>query len=360
MWVIGAWIAAAATVMGREALHRLRRGAPWQPVLAGVTLALLLWGGVTLVRRAAGLDILGDGHTLTLGAQLVKVWDLYAVTFSGMSVVNWVFGTDVLVTSAFNVLLLAQLVTAIVLLAWCRPWSPARRFLAFLTAATLYLVLAIAATRQVGGSHHLFTLWPMPTLHLVALVAVAAQHLGTERGRGMALRASVALTGVIAGARCSHGTWPWTCATSTSGATTATSGRCSTPPSPSLGKRLDTFGADRVMAVDWGLHQPLVTLEGRERAATYREWTWRLIDAKGSVAGSDMQRVIAQDLAGKRVAFVLHGPGYTVFDGVRARLDALLAGTRPCSTEEEGFVNAAGKTIYTIVMADYASCTPRP
>lgn len=360
VWVIGAWIAAAATVMGREALHRLRRGAPWQPVLAGVTLALLLWGGVTLVRRAAGLDILGDGHTLTLGAQLVKVWDLYAVTFSGMSVVNWVFGTDVLVTSAFNVLLLAQLVTAIVLLAWCRPWSPARRFLAFLTAATLYLVLAIAATRQVGGSHHLFTLWPMPTLHLVALVAVAAQHLGTERGRGMALRASVALTGVIAGAAL----LAWNVAMDLRYIDVWRNDRdfrpLFDPAIANLGKRLDTLAPDRVVAVDWGLHQPLVTLEGRERAATYREWTWRLIDAKGSVAGSDMQRVIAQDLAGKRVAFVLHGPGYTVFDGVRARLDALLAGTRPCSTEEEGFVNAAGKTIYTIVMADYASCTPRP
>ena len=74
---------------------------------------------VTLVRRAAQLDILGDAGTLSLAAQLGKVWNLYATTFSGMSVISWVFGIDMLATSAFNILLIVQLAAAVVLLA-CR------------------------------------------------------------------------------------------------------------------------------------------------------------------------------------------------------------------------------------------------
>lgn len=356
IWVIGAWLAATVTVMGPTAWSRLRAAAPWQPIVAGVTAALLAWGVLTLVRRAAGLDILGDAQTLTWGEQLAKVWNLYASTFSGLSVINWVFGADVPVTAAFNVLLLLQLVTAIVLLAWCRPWTPARRLLAFLTAATAYLLLAIAATRQVGGSHHLFMLWPMPTLHLVTLVAVAAQHLGTERGRGMALRGAIALGGIVAvGALLA-----WNVAMDIRYADVWRNDRdfrpLFDPAIASLGERLDALAPDRVISVDWGLHQPLVTLAGRDRAARYREWTWRLADAGSNLDRDDMRRVIARDLPGKRVAFVLHGPGYTVFDGARARLDALLAATKPCSTTEEGFSNASGRMIYTIVLADYASC----
>jgi len=358
VWVIAAWLAATATVMGSMAWGRLRSGAPWQPLVAGVTAALLAWGLLTFVRRAAGLDILGDAHTLTWTAQAVKVWNLYASTFSGLSVVNWVFGADVPVTAAFNILLLAQLVTAVVLLAWCRPWTPARRLLAFLTAATAYLLLAIVATRQVGGSHHLFMLWPMPTLHLVTLVAVAAQHLGTERGRGMALRAAIALCGIIVGGAL----LAWNVAMDLRYADIWRNDRdfrpLFDPAIASLGKRLDALAPDRVISVDWGLHQPLVTLEGRDRAANYREWTWRLLDAGPDLARDDLARAIARDLPGKRVAFVLHGTGFAVLEGARGRLDALLAATTPCNTTEEAFANAAGRQIYTIVLADYASCKP--
>ncbi len=358
IWVIAAWLAATALVMGPIAWSRLRGGAPWQPLVAGVTIALLVWGAFTLVRRAAGLDILGDGGTLTATAQVAKVWALYAATFSGLSVVHWVFGADVPVTQTFNVVLLVQLAAAVLLLAWCRPWTPARRLLAFLTAATVFLLVAIAATRQVGGSHHLFMLWPMPTLHLVTLVAVAAQHLGTERGRGMALRASVALAGVIAcGALLA-----WNIAMDLRYADIWRNDRdfrpLFDPAIASLGKRLDAMAPDRVISVDWGLHQPLVTLAGRDDAARYREWSWRLFDAGADLGRDDVARAIARDLTGKRVAFVLHGEGFNVFDGVRMRLDALLAHTKPCATQEEDFSNAAGRTIYTIVLADYASCTP--
>ncbi len=358
IWVIGAWLAAALTVMAPTMRNRLRDGAPWQPLVASVTVALLAWAALTLVRRAAGLDILGDAHSFTWAAQGAKIWNLYASTFSGLSVIAWVFGADVPVTSAFNVLLLLQLATAILLLAWCRPWTPARRLLAFLTAATVFLLLAIGATRQVGGSHHLFMLWPMPTLHLVTLVAVSAQHLGTERGRGMALRAAVALGGIIAvGALLA-----WNVAMDLRYADTWRNDRdfrpLFDPAIASLGKRLDELAPDRVISVDWGLHQPLVTLAGREHAAKYREWTWRLIDAGPALTGDDLARAIAGNLPGKRVAFVLHGPGYEVFGGARARLDALLAATKPCSTSEEGFSNAAGRQIYAIVLADYATCKP--
>ena len=42
-----------------------------------------------------------------------------------------------------------------------RPWTPARHFLAYLTVTLVLLLAAIAATPQVGGSHHLFMVWPL-------------------------------------------------------------------------------------------------------------------------------------------------------------------------------------------------------
>jgi hypothetical protein len=356
IWVIGAWIAATAVVTGRLALDRLRTGKPWQPLIVGISAALLVWGIVTLVRRAAQLDVLGDAESLSLSAQLLKVWNLYATTFSGMSVINWVFGADVPVTSAFNILLIVQLVTAVALLAVWRPWSPARRLLAFLTAATAFLVIAIAATRQVGGSHHLLTIWPMPALHLVTLLAISTQHLGTERGRGMMLRATVA----TAGATVWGALLAWHIAMDLRYVDTWRNDRdyrpLFDPALGRLGRRLDELKVDRVISVDWGLHQPLVTLADRRRAADYREWTWRLIDSASDLERDDLRRAVDQNLSRKRVAFVLHAPGYTVFEGARKRLDALLARDKPCGMSEERFVNAAGKPLFTIVLADYKNC----
>jgi hypothetical protein len=348
-------MAAAAVVCGRLALSRLRAGPPWQPLIAGVTVALLAWGMVTLVRRAAQLDILGDAGTLTIAQQAAKVWNLYAATFSGMSVINWVFGADLPVTVAFNVLLIVQLVSAVVLLALWRPWSPARRFLAFLTAATAFLAVAIFATRQVGGSHHLVMLWPMPALHLVTLLAISTQHLGTERGRGMALRATLATAGAIVwGALIA-----WHIAMDLRYVDIWRNDRDYRPLfDPAIGKldrRLEELGVERVISVDWGLHQPLVTLADPKNAGRYREWSWRLIDAP-DLSREDLRRALAQDVSGKRVAFVLHAPGFTVFDGARQRLDALLAHDKPCKRTEERFVNAAGKPLYTIVIADFKGC----
>ena len=355
LWVIGAFTAAGALVGGRLALLRLRAGRPWQPLIAGITVALLVWGMATLVRRAAQLDILGDAGTLTLAQQAAKIWNLYAATFSGMSVIQWVFGAEMPVTHAFNILLLVQLAAAVALLAWWRPWTPARRFLAFLTAATAFLVMAIGATRQVAGSHHLLMLWPMPTLHLVTLLAITTQHLGTERGKGMAFRAALATGGAIVwGALLA-----WNIAMDIRYVDVWQNDRDYRPLfDPAIGnldRRLEQLGVERVISVDWGLHQPLVALAPPRNASRYREWSWRLIDAPDP-SRDDLRRAVARDVAGKRVAFVLHAPGFTVFEGARERLDAWMAYDKPCETSEERFVNAAGKPLYTIVIADYKNC----
>lgn len=355
LWVIAAWSAAGALIGGRLAILRLRDGRPWQPIIAGVSAALLLWGMVTLVRRAAQLDILGDAGTLSFAQQVEKVWNLYAATFSGMSVIQWVFGADMPVTSLFNILLIVQLASAVALLAVWRPWSPARRFLAFLTAATAFLAIGIVATRQVGGSHHLVMIWPMPALHLVTLLAISTQHLGTEHGKGMALRATLATGGAILwGALLA-----WNIAMDIRYVDVWSNDRDYKPLfDPAIGKldrRLEELGVERVISVDWGLHQPLVAMAEPRHANRYREWSWRLIDAP-DLSRDDLRRAVAQDVRGRKVAFVLHGDGFTVFDGARKRLDALLAYDKPCDMKEERFANAAGKPIFTIVVADYKSC----
>ncbi|MFO1412922.1 MAG: glycosyltransferase family 39 protein [Burkholderiales bacterium] len=359
VWVIGAWLGALAVVAGREAWRRLRDGRPWQPALAGTTLAIIAIGAATLVRQAVQLDILGNAGTFSWSDHAAKVWTLFAATFSGTSVLGWVFGSDPPVTIAFNVLALVQCLTAVVLLALWRPWTPARRLLAFLTVASVLLVLAIAATRQVGGTHHLVTVWPLPALHLVTLLAIAAQHLdGTTRLQGRGLRTVVATTGaVVVGA-----VLAWNIAMDVRYVDTFENDQDYRPGfDPAIGKlsrRLEGLGVDRVISVDWGLHQQLVTLAGPAHAARYREWSWRLIDAP-DLDRPDLRRAVDEHVAGKRVAFVLHPPATTVFAGARERLDQLLARDKPCEVKEESFVNAAGKPLYQIVVADYRNCAPK-
>ena len=356
LWVIIALVGAAALVAPRALLVHLRRGAPWQPAIAGVTGVVLLWGVVTLVRSAARLDILGDAGTIDVAAHLRKVWDLYAATFSGTSVLSWVFGMEVIATHAFNFVLIAQLAAAAVLLAFTRPWTPARRLLAFLSAATVLLAGVIAATRQVGGSHHLVMLWPLATLQLVTMLAIVVQHIDRPAAGWLrAFRGSVATFGAIAcGALLA-----WNIAIDVSYVDAWRNDRdyrqTFDPAIAKLGERLTRLDVDRVISVDWGLHQPLVTLAKRERAANYREWTWRLIDT-ADLERDDLRSAVAEHVTGKRVAFVLHAPRYTVFSGARARLDALLARDAPCHRNEETFMNAGGNPLYTIVVADYRTC----
>lgn len=356
VWVIGAWLGALAVVAGRPAWGRLRDGRPWQPLIAGVTLAVIVAGAATLLRHAARLDVLGDAGALTWSDQVVKVWNLFAATFSGTSVVSWVFGAEQPVTSAFNVLAIVQCVAALFLLAWWRPWTPARRLLAFVTVASLFLVIAIAATRQVGGTHHLVMVWPLPALQLVLLLAIAAQHgETTSRLKGRSGRALLATGGaVVVGA-----VLAWNIAMDLRYVDTFANDPdyrpLFDPAIAKLGRRLEAIGVDRVISVDWGLHQPLVTLAAREHAANYREWTWRLIDAP-DLERPDLRRAVDEHVTGKRVAFVLHPGKNTVFPGARERLDRLLERERPCDTKEETFVNAAGKPLYQIVVADFRGC----
>ena len=357
IWVIGAWTAAAALVAGGPALDRLRSGKPWQPLIVGATAALLLWGVATLVRDAAGLGLPPDAGTLSVSAQLAKVWNLYAATFSGMSVIHMVFGAEVPVTIAFNVLLLGQFVAAIILLANQRPWTPAWRMLAFLTAAMVFLLIAIAATPQVRGSHHLVMLWPLPSLHLVTLLAISAQHAGdTRRIVGMKLRTSIATVGAI--------TWAvvlaWHVSMDVHYVDAWRNDRnfrpAFDPAIAELSRRLRALDADRVIAVDLGLHPQLVTLAERSEAADFREWTRLLETAKPD--DGDLRSQIAEHVAGKRVAFVLNGPSTTVVEGARERLNALLARSAPCRVTEAPPVNVAGKSLYLIVVADFGNCGP--
>jgi len=355
-WVIGAWLGALAVVAGRQAWGRLRDGKPWQPLIAGVTLAVIAAGSATLLRHAAQLDVLGDSGTFTWTDHAVKVWNLFAATFSGTSVVSWVFGAEQPATSAFNLLAIAQCIAAVVLLALWRPWTPARRLLAFVTVASVFLVLAIAATRQVGGTHHIVMVWPLGALQLVMLLAIAAQHGDTaSRMKSRGGRATIATAGaVVVGA-----VLAWNIAMDLRYVDAFRNDPdyrpLFDPAIAKLGHRLDALAVDRVISVDWGLHQPLVTLAGRERAADYREWTWRLIDAP-NLERPDLRRAVDAHVVNKRVAFVLHAGTFTVFPGARERLDRLLAHDRPCDVKEETLVNAAGKPLYTIVVADYRGC----
>jgi hypothetical protein len=121
-----------------------------------------------------------------------------------------------------------------------------------------------------------------------------------------------------------------------------------------LAQRLTALEVDRVHAADWGLHQPLVTLGGRARAARHRESSLALQEAAAARDGADAR--LHGQVAGLRIAFVLFAPQYAGLPGARERLDGFLARHPPCGQREERIANSAGRPLYVVVVADYASC----
>ena len=235
-----------------------------------------------------------------------------------------------------------------------RPWSPARRFLAFLTAATAFLAIAIVATRQVGGSHHLVMMWPMPALHLVTLLAISTQHLGTERGKGMALRATLATSGAIVwGALLA-----WHIAMDIRYVdiwrTTATTVRSSTPRSPSSTAVSTSSGRARDLR--------------RLGPAPAARDACRAEDTRAGIAngrgGSSMRRTFRATTCGvpsRRTSPASASPSCCTRRATRCSTGRA-SGSMRCSPTTSlamsrgKFVNAAGKPLYTIVLADYKSC----
>ncbi len=331
--VIAALVGAAALVAGRLFYERLRDGAPWQPVIAGVTGALLIWGALALAPEAATADAIGQAPGRGIGARLAGLWHMYAMTFSGTSVLNRVFGTKAVTTAFFDVLALVQIVTAAALLASWRPWTPARRFLAYLTAILVLLVVAIAVTPREGGSsaNLLFMVWPLPTLHLVTLLAIVAQHAGgATDGRGPALRRNVAVVGAVVCGALFAWNVSWQLRYLDAWRNNHDYRSPFDPAIAELDTRINALGVDRVIAVDRGLYPQLVTLDDRADAARLRDWTRHLLDAPDP-DHAPLRAAVAGQLPGRRVAFVLHDPPYAVLAGARDRLEALLRRDRPCA-----------------------------
>ncbi len=352
LWVIVAFVGAGALVSGRMVFQRLRAGAPWQPVIAAATALLLAWGVATLVRHAMVPDTPHAGGAFDPVAQYIKVWKLYAATFSGTSVMHWVFGLRVRATAAFNVLALVQIAVAVYLLAHWRPWTPARRLLAFLTAALVLLFAVIVVTPQVDGTHHLIMLWPLPTLQLVTLLAIVSQRPGDQPGsQRPGQRATVATVGaVVCGAL-----FAWNVGIDLRYIDSWRYDHDYRPTFDSaigkLAERLTELDVDRVVSVDPGLHQPLITHSPRTVSAGFRDWSRPLATATPD-APAPSGGAAVEHLHGRRVAFVLFASTSPAATGVRAQLDSLLARHPPCERSEETLAGADGRPLYLIVVAD--------
>ncbi len=214
------------------------------------------------------------------------------------------------------------------------------------------LFTAIVATPQVDGTHHLIMLWPLPTLQLIALLAILSQRPSDRPGvQRPSHRATVATIGaVVCGAQLAWNVGIdlryvdlWRHDTDYRAEFDTAIGK--------LAGRLGELPVDRVVSVDAGLHAPLVASVPRSRAAVFRNWAAPLA-GDSAQERQQLDRMVKDNLAGRTTAFVLFAPAANQAMPTRPRLDALLGRHALCVRSEESVAGGGGRPRYVVLVTD--------
>jgi hypothetical protein len=325
VWFVAALGAAALIVHWRElwGIVRSRPLAAAAPtaVFAGV-LAFMAVRSILPARQIAS-----PSQADTLGERWDHRWQLFTQTFDGEGLFGYMVGLSFdAQTPAPDLIVgaVAMALVAIVLALVLRDRFPREetRIAAFFLIQFAVIAAFIVGTRQVGGSHHVIQLWPIPQLLIVSLVVV----LWRLRPRPLRLAttaAALALLAWLAAAQVTatreyveafrdgdHFVYVWT---------------------PEIYAAADRAGSlagdvDGVVAADWGIGPQVFALNGDP----VRE---RFVDAPNQFQPAGPAPPPGTELLrGKRVVVLFHRDEWEVFPGtsrgVRAAIHALGPGTR--------------------------------
>jgi hypothetical protein len=276
VWVAFAYVFAVVLTQPDWLLTRLRALPRVQTrMLAGAAVFMLLiaW---KLILPALRIELPGFEQPLGPIERLLRVLDLYDLSFAGLALRRWVFGVDLVVPLWPRLLLGLQCAAALGLLWWRRrEYAKDRgplRLLAMFTAIIFGLLLMLVATREVGGSHHLVVLWPFPLLQALAMIACVPGTIRAGAARRVGVAAALALI-LLPAAR---GLLTYRDALPLWAGERAVRGHFD-PVLYDVAAALAEIDADSVISSEWGLHHGLLSLARPADRLKYRDWTWRLL-----------------------------------------------------------------------------------
>lgn len=323
VWFLAALGAAALAVHWRElfAIARARPLAAAAPTAAFA--ALLAFMAVTSILPAR--EIASPAQADTLAERWDHRWALFHGTFDGTALFGYMVGQPLAADTPAPDLIVAALAAALLALLAAlvlrgRLPREETRLVAFLLIGFGVIAAFIMGTEQVGGSHHVIQLWPLPQLLFVALAVLAwrlrPRALGVAAtGVVLALLAWLAVAQVTTTREYADAfhdddyVYVWT---------------------PEIYALADEAGAvaadvDGVLAADWGIGPQVFALNGDAVRERFQDVPNQFQTSGPPPPGTELLR-------GRRVLLLFHRDEWEVFPGasrgVRAAIHALGPRTR--------------------------------
>jgi len=346
-WVIAAFGGAALmlhlpTIVAQV---RARRWRYWAVFAAACAVPALLFKGA--IEDANALRLPGADTPFEFAARWQSVRALVDTALAGDFVKPWIAGVHGIPASWPMKLLAAELLALCLVLA-LRPWRiPELRARAqavlFISAAIVLLLLALIATRQVGGAHHTIVLWPLPWINAILIVdllarrLVRADQLTTALPLTLAVAVACATPPLVARHQELREVWR---------GEHGFAGRFS-PESTTLSAALAGRDAHRVISTDWGLHQPLLVLSHASERARLLDWWSVFNDSPASFADRNAY-LREHHLQALPLLMVSFAPGRAVMPATQEHLPAHLAAWRLCVASVETILDAQKQPLYEI------------
>ena len=344
IWFVVALTVAAAILFRGELtrVYRRRRLAFVAPLasLAAVFLVTTVYlvGPQLLSSQTAA-------ESVTLADRVPYVLRLYARTMNGRELFNFVTGRELVAVSLTNVVTVAGLVLAVVGCGYAvwRAGALARmewrqRVLACHLLVFVVVGLEIWVTKKAWGPHHLMMLYPFQYLIVFAFVDRLAGAAGAAVLAAVLLASSASVGNAYRQAMRPAAEFQpqWS------------------PRVYDLVAYLDARRLDRIVSVDWGIHNQLYALGSPSTRAAARD-RWPQFRAADNRAA---QMRVYRDVLGRRAVAILHGRGWDNMPEVRPHFFAWAASFGLAATLERTFSSPAGTPIFEVYSLSGAGLRP--